>query len=69
MVHLLCTYKGVALTVETTNLFDSAHQQYLRLTEKMELALDIQEQMQLFRNLTNHLNEMESLLTGPELPN
>jgi len=57
------------LPVETTNLFGPAHEQYRRLTEKMESAIDIQEQMQIFRRMTNHLNEMESLLSGPELLN
>lgn len=55
--------------METINLFDSAHEQYRRLVERMESAIDIQEQMLLFRRLKNHLNEMESLLSGPELPN
>ena len=54
--------------METIKLFDSAYEQYHRLTGKLESAIGIQEQMQIFRRLTNHLNEMESLLTGSELP-
>jgi len=66
--HLLINIKGVKFQMETIKLFDSAYEQYHRLTEKLELAIGIQEQMQIFRRLTNHLNEMESLLTGSELP-
>ena len=50
--------------MEEINLFDSVYEQYLRLAEKMESAIDIQEQMQIFRRLKNHLSEMESHLTG-----
>ena len=55
--------------MEKITLFDSAYEHYRRVSEKMESAVDIQEQIQIFRRLTNLLSDMESLLSGPELPN
>ena len=61
--------KGFVLPMEKITLFDSAYEHYRRVSEKMESAVDIQEQIQIFRRLTNLLSDMESLLSGPELPN
>ena len=49
--------------MDKIKLFDVVYEHYRRLTEKMELAIDIQEQIQIFRKLTNLLSDMESLLS------
>jgi hypothetical protein len=56
--------------VKKINPLDVANEQYWRLTEKMESAVDIQEKILIFRRLTNLLSVMEFLITVPPgLPN
>jgi hypothetical protein len=55
--------------VEKIESFDTAFEHYHRVSKKMDSAVDIQEQIQIFRRLTNLLSDMDSLLSGQELPN
>ena len=55
--------------MEKIDPFDTAFEHYRRVSQRMESAVDIQEQIQIFRRLTNLLSDMDSLLSGQELPN
>ena len=51
------------------NPFDTAYDQYLRLREKAESTIDIQEKNLNFRRRINLLSVMQFLLTDPNLSN
>lgn len=51
------------------NPFDTAYEQYLRLTEQAESTSDIGEKNLMFRRRINLLGVMQFLLTEPGLSN
>lgn len=51
------------------NPFETAYDQYRRLTEKTESTVDIQEKNLIFRRRINLLGVMQFLLTEPNLSN
>lgn len=51
------------------NPFDTAYEQYLRLTEKAQSTADMQEKNLIFRRRINLLRVMQFLLTEPNPSN
>jgi hypothetical protein len=51
------------------NPFDTAYDQYRRLTDKAQSTLDIQEKNLIFRRRINLLGVMQFLLAEPDLSN
>jgi hypothetical protein len=55
--------------VKKINPFDTAYEQYLRLTEKAQSTADMQEKNLIFRRRINLLRVMQFLLTEPNPSN
>jgi len=55
--------------VKKINPFDTAYDQYLRLAEKAQSTIDIQEKNLIFRRRINLLGVMQFLLSEPGLSN
>jgi hypothetical protein len=55
------------LPVKKINPFDTAYEQYLRLTKKTLSTVDVEEKNRMFRRRINLLGVMQFLLTEPKL--
>ena len=69
MVTVLTNTSRSLKPVKKINPFETAYEQYLRLAEKAESAVDIQEKNLIFRRRINLLGVMQFLLTEPKLSN